>query len=237
MLLARRLSLWMMVFSLAPSWAWGQNESVNTPGARELFLRTSSPSSSPQPLGLRYSMLRINESNVFQEADPDSVFATGDRIKLRVRANDAGYLYVAQRGSSGRWGVLFPSRQIDGGNNFIRKDEVYEVPAGGVFVFEQPPGAERMFIVLTRQPEPNLERLLYDLREGPTDGGKTLLADAGPINDSLVTLISASIRTRDLRFEKVSASDPGISEEAVYVVNVAGGPDSRLIVDLSLVHE
>ena len=61
------------------------------------------------PLGVRYSVLKRNSANQFVEVDPDTTFHSGDRIRLQVRTNTTGYLYVVAQGSSGTWQVLFPA--------------------------------------------------------------------------------------------------------------------------------
>ena len=62
--------------------------------------------------------------------------------------------------------MLFPSPEINGGNNVIEKEQKYEIPAGHWFAFDEQPGKERLFFVLSRQPERNLEKMMYRLREG-----------------------------------------------------------------------
>ena len=73
-------------------------------------------------------------------------------------ANTSGYLYVVMQGSSGTWKLLFPSAEVAGGSNLVRKGESRQIPSGdkGQFVFDEQAGNEKLFIVLTRQPEPDL---------------------------------------------------------------------------------
>ncbi len=85
------------------------------------------------PLGLRYSLLRRSDSGRYDEVDTATTFHSGDKIKVVAKGNDAGYLYVISRGTSGTWVVQFPSAEIDGGNNRIAKDQDYTVPSGGRF--------------------------------------------------------------------------------------------------------
>ena len=97
-------------------------------------------SNAPQeaiPLGMRYAVLRRNPAGKFVEIDPESTFHSGDRIRLEMQANSAGYLYVVAQGSSGNWQVLFPSREVAGGSNEVSRGEVRQIPAGdrGQFVF------------------------------------------------------------------------------------------------------
>ena len=93
----------------------------------------------------------------------------GDRIRLHVDANTSGYLYVVMQGSSGTWKLLFPSPEIKDGDNRVQKRVRYEIPSGYTFTFDEQAGAEKLFIVLSRQPEPDLESLIYSLGHGAKD--------------------------------------------------------------------
>jgi hypothetical protein len=197
-----------------------------------------------RPLGLRYSILKRTDDGAV-EVDSTSVFRAGDRIRLRVEVNDPGYLYVINRGSSGTWKPLFPSPEVAGGDNRVDRGAAYEIPAGYVFTFDEQPGEEKLFVVFSRQPEQNLENLIYSLGESkPTaqpapeeKKPKLLLAgNTRPIDDALV----GRFRTysRDLIIEKVDDSTPGPKKEkAVYVVNPARSSDSRVVADLTLNHK
>src|ERR1041385_1276851 len=171
------------------------------------------------PLGLRYAVLKRDAGGQFQEIDPDTSFRSGDRIRLKVDANTSGYLYVVMQGSSGTWKLLFPSAEVAGGSNLVRKGESRQIPPGntGQFVFDEQAGNEKLFIVLTRQPEADLDKLIYSM------GGKpeSLIAQA-TVRDDVVSKLRAS--SRDLVFEKSDSN-----ENAAYVVNPSTAPDARLV--------
>src|SRR5690349_16709984 len=130
----------------------GSEQTAANPAAAGQLTRTEYT-----PLGLRYSLLRRGGTQ-YDEVDVDTTFRSGDGMRLTIEANDDSYLYIVNKGSSGSWSVLFPSAQIDGGNNRIQAHRRYEVPAEGQFTFENPPGDERLFVVLSRSPEPSLEK-------------------------------------------------------------------------------
>ena len=180
------------------------------------------------PLGLRYAVLRRDAGGQFQEIDPDTSFRSGDRIRLNVDANTSGYLYVVMQGSSGTWKLLFPSAEVAGGSNLVRKGESRQIPPGnsGQFVFDEQAGNEKLFIVLTRQPEADLDKLIYAM-----GGTKALVAQAS-LQDDVVSKLRGQVASRDLVFEKVDSS-----ENAAYVVNPSSAPDARLVVDLALKHK
>jgi len=202
-----------------------------------------------KPLGLRYSILRNNGGDDYREVAPDTVFHSGDRIRVAIEVNDAGYLYIAMKGASGAWKILFQTAEIAGGDNRVDGGRQYTIPsAPGRFAFDQQPGEEQLFIVLSRQPEPSLEQLIYSLGSGkvsPTSAPaqsheqpKLLSAQAGPLGDPLVGRLRSEVYARDLVFEKVDESTPGEKKEnAVYVLNRTGSPDSRLVADFVLKHQ
>jgi hypothetical protein len=203
---------------------------------------------STKPLGLRYSILRNGAEGDYREVAPDTVFRSGDRIRVAVEVNDPGYLYIAVKGASGTWRVLFPTADIDGGNNRVENGRQFIIPsAPGRFAFDQQPGEERIFIVLSRQPEPSLEKLIYSLGSqsvsptsapaAPSEPAKTLYASAS-FGDRLVDRLHSEVYARDLVFEKVDDATPGDKKEnAVYVLNRTGSPDSRLVADVVLKHQ
>jgi len=233
--------------------------------ARDLFLSGTQATDSSQPvsarsdktvkgtppLGLRYSILKqIGGESV--EVDPESVFRSGDRIRLNVQSNDNGYLYIVLRGSSGRWSPLFPSKEILSGENRVKKGREYEIPLGSVwFAFDEQPGTEKLFIVLARQPEPDFEKLVQSLRQESTsqppqtEGAKKGVKDdedavqvVASLDDGTVGKVRGQVRSRDLVFQKVDETTPGTrKEQAVYIVNRTGGADSRVVVDVSLNHQ
>jgi hypothetical protein len=192
------------------------------------------------PLGLRYAMLKRDASGNYIEVDPDTTFRSGDRIRIQVDANTSGYLYVVTQGSSGNWTLLFPSKEVAGGSNHVQKGESRQIPPGdrGQFVFDEQSGAEKLFIVLSRQPEPDLDKLIYAVGGSKGASDHPLVAQA-TLNDNVVNRLR-QVASRDLVFEKVdsaSSETSGKTENAVYVANPSKAPDARLVTDLVLNHK
>jgi len=187
------------------------------------------------PLGLRYSVLKRDASGTFHEVDSDTTFRSGDRIRLHVDTNTSGYLYVVMQGSSGNWRLLFPSSDVEGGNNRIEKGSSQQIPSGdkGQFVFDQQSGTEKLFLVLSRKPEPDLDKLIYSIT-GAQSSDRTLVAQAS-VGDDVVNRLRDEVKSRDLVFEKVD-EDGAKPEKATYVVNPKRTDDARLVVDVALKH-
>lgn len=78
-----------------------------------------------------------------------TVFSSGDRLRFRVSANFAGYLYVMNRGTSGGYELLFP-RSDTGGDNRIEKGRDYVIPAArGWFKVSGPPGQDIVYWLIS----------------------------------------------------------------------------------------
>lgn len=196
-----------------------------------------------KPLGLRYSFLRkADGSDEYREVDPATVFQSGDRIRVGVEANDAAYLYVVMKGSSGSWKVLFPTPEIAGGRNRVESGNPHTIPpAPGRFAFDEQVGDEQLFLVLSRKPEASLEELIYSLASGAPpaqeNAPKQQMLMAKNVPDSVVADLRNVMYARDLVFEKVDDTTAGDrKEKAVYVVNRTGDSDSRLVVNITLKH-
>jgi Domain of unknown function (DUF4384) len=195
------------------------------------------------PLGLRYALLRRDEAGRFQEVPPDTTFHSGDRIRIKVDVNSSGYLYVVTQGSSGTWTLLFPSKQVDGGSNHVQKGEPRQIPPGdqGQFAFDEKAGTEKLFIVLTRQPQPDLDKLIYAVggtKSAEPASDHMMLAQT-TLPDSVISRLHQQLASRDLIFEAVnsaSAETDGKMEKAAYVVNKDTSADARLVVDVALSH-
>jgi len=202
-----------------------------------------SPDAAGPVLGLRYTILKVSGGSTIEVA-PDTSFRAGDRIQLRVEANNPGYLYIINQGSSGTWKPIFPSPEVENGNNKVESLHAYTLPSEEHrMVFDETAGAEKLFVILSRQPEPDLEKLIYSLQgkpatdkpEEPVKSSKQLIM-ASIDNDTVGRM--RRTYARDLIIEKVTPETPGERKEtAVYVVNPTGSSSSRVVADLTLVHQ
>jgi Domain of unknown function (DUF4384) len=192
------------------------------------------------PLALRYSILQ-RKGNNFEEVDADTEFRSGDRIRVRVEPNSTAYLYIVMGGSSGQWRVIFPSKEINGGNNLLNKGETCTIPpeSDPAFFFDDVAGVEKISLVLSRSKEPDLEKLIYAAGD-PTRGDdrpKTMMASSR-INGEDMGKVREQLLSRDLVFEKYDGpAQDGKQEKAVYAATRSKNPDARLFVDLKLIHK
>ena len=235
-------------------------ESATSPDETPIIKASAGqPATAPAPangpaLGLKYTILkRTGNDNV--EVPPETVFHAGDRIQFSVQTNGPGYLYIVNQGSSGTWKPIFPSPEVAEGDNHVDGWHAYTMPPKSRMVFDEQTGKEKIFIVFSRDPEPEFENLIYSLQGGKA---KPTPAPAKPVSQPDVSpksqkqmLVVASLNiedsavdrmrktySRDLLIEKVDDNTPGDrKEKAVYVVNPTGSSEPRVVADLQLVHQ
>ena len=155
--------------------------------------------------GIRYRVLRREPSGEAAEVDAETTFRSGDRIRFAFEPNVDGFLYVVQRGSTGRWSVLLPHPEINDGRNAVTGFEEVTIPPEGWFRMDDNPGTEQVFVYLSREP---IEAL---------PGGTGRVVTAHSADEHTVSVLAGSVRTRDLVFEKEGTPDG--SDQVAYVVN------------------
>jgi hypothetical protein len=173
--------------------------------AKEMFASTDA---NVAP-GLRFRMIQAGADDASSDVDPAKEFRSGDRVRFAFESNIDGYLYVAQKGSSGNWTVLFPAVEINGGRNAVKRHQEHEVPKGDWFQFDETPGAEQLFVFLSREPLKTLPG--FD---------RPVMKSYERASPALVAELQNSIQSRDLVLAKDRAS-AGRTQEATYVVNKA----------------
>jgi eukaryotic-like serine/threonine-protein kinase len=186
--------------------------SAKPPTASTLFYEGKEPGATndtPVHAGVKYRVLQRLESGEEVEARADTTFRSGDRVRFAFESNVDGFLYVVLEGSSGRWTVLLPSPDIAGGRNAVTAFKEHLVPEDSWFRFDTTPGAERVFIFLSKAAVSRLPGL-----DRPVAPGETL-ARAEGLN------LVGSVRPRDLILERTNAisgttGQPGYGN---YVVN------------------
>jgi hypothetical protein len=114
-----------------------------------------------------------------------------------------------QEGSSGKWNMLFPSPQINGGTNAVQRGQKYSIPSQGWFKFDSSAGTERAFVFLSKEPMNSLP------------GFKEPVTRMESVGQAVVDDLKRSVRSRDLVFEKERPADPGApgKRQSTFVVN------------------
>ena len=100
---------------------------VKKPGHRT---RPGRPRRERKPyLAVRLRLLILGEDGKENPTSPETVFHPGDRLRLAVKANQDGYLYIIYRAAPDQDGErLYPDSRVDYGQNFFRKNQEVTVP-------------------------------------------------------------------------------------------------------------
>lgn len=117
-----------------------QQKADDGTNARGLFNRKTSD-------GLNILVLKYDEGNQTPVA-PDTEFKPGDQIKLQVKSNFDGFIYVVNIHPDGKRCLMFPSPEAM--DNTVRADEMYYLPPGQVMEFDQEKGTEVLQVIMTR---------------------------------------------------------------------------------------
>jgi hypothetical protein len=214
--------------------------SMNGYGAAPHLVRSAGSSS----LGLRCSILLRGADKEYAEVAPGTIFHSGDHIRLSFLANEPGYFYVIQQGSSGTWSPIYPPRNATPESTRIEAGKLQIVPDGTrSFAFDKQPGMEKLYVILSRTPIDDIDRAIRNLSNG---GSKLSPDNSAPLEATNVIpdVFVQKLASRDLTLvdeEKVDQSSTASqdSEKAIYVVNKSTDPQdsSRVVLSLELRHE
>jgi hypothetical protein len=79
---------------------------------------------------------------------PDRTFKQGERVKIGIKSNFRGYLYMVNIGSSGKTVLIFPDEQE---NNLLEGQKRYELPRIWDLSFDEKEGFETLQVFVSRQ--------------------------------------------------------------------------------------
>lgn len=132
-------------------------------GTVQPVVSTNTVNFAPSAIGLGYTLYMRDANGDATRVDPARVFHEGESIRIALEANTDGYLYVFHTENAGKAEMIFPDARLGRGNNFIRAHVPYEVPSNleaderlRWFVFDATPANEHLYIVVTRQPLPDV---------------------------------------------------------------------------------
>jgi len=89
-------------------------------------------------LKLQWRVLKVADDGSDEETSPLAMFHTGDRLRLAVKTNQDGYLYIIHQASPTSPGqIIFPDSRLNGGRNDVGKYQELILPSNC------PPGIPR----------------------------------------------------------------------------------------------
>jgi len=147
---------------------------------------------------------------------------------------------------AGDWMPLLPSPQMKDESNVIDPGQTVRIPRSHCFEITNPPGAEELFVVLSRDPS-DIYNLHRDIERPATSPAPSKpasefpnepmeLADARSVNTEIARLTN-HFATRDIAIVKIGEDTAQTREPAhsVYVVNASSKPTSDIVAHI-LVH-
>ncbi|MCG9063486.1 DUF4384 domain-containing protein [Laribacter hongkongensis] len=189
-LLSASLSPFTMAEDLAPgakALFYGDQATVKLAVSQASGAPTAAPAAAPLPklaskrlpshLGVMAWVDLVDDHGLSQRVSAKREFQSGDAIRLNVRTNRPGYLYVINLGSSGNASQLFPP---PGKSIKVESGKSYSVPGKGVIRFDSRPGTEEMLIMVTPKPVeamPQLQQIHYNPRHN--DGWTQVAVSTG----------------------------------------------------------
>jgi len=167
----RALSAPLLAFLalLAPAQQRGDGEImrsfVSTRGTEVVTKRTKSRRNRPNTIGLGYTLFMKNENGYPARVNASRKFREGNAVRFMIESNVDGYLYVFHTENDGPPKMLFPDHLSKRGDNRIKAHVPYEAPSRyvknrpeGLWIgFDEKEATERFYIVVTREPLPEVK--------------------------------------------------------------------------------
>lgn len=112
-----------------------------------------------QRIGLGLTLFMRDANGMALRVDPSHEFRKGDRVRLLLETNTAGYLYIFNTTDGGQPILIYPDADLEEAGNFIQAHVPVELPSSLAgeerlrwLAFDEHPGAERLYFVFTREP-------------------------------------------------------------------------------------
>ncbi|MCY7377536.1 MAG: hypothetical protein LH472_16385 [Pyrinomonadaceae bacterium] len=80
-------------------------------------------------MALQLRLMMVNKDGSESEVNPRATFTPDDRLRLSVKANQRGFLYIIRQQSPEADGeIIFPSKIVNNGNNLVSANYEYVLP-------------------------------------------------------------------------------------------------------------
>ncbi len=122
----------------------------------------AAPGTPAQYMGIAYWIEHRTRDGKVSKTSISREFRSGERVRLQIKPNRPGYLYVLNIGSTGTSQVLFP---LGGEENTVVANETYSVPGRGFMRFDDNPGVETLLVMLSTRPLSSLAPQLAPRQE------------------------------------------------------------------------
>jgi hypothetical protein len=80
-------------------------------------------------LAAQLRLLNVDKEGKETEVNPIAAFTTNDRLRMSIKANQTGYLYVIRQATPEADGeIIFPTTLVNNGSNFVKANVEYVLP-------------------------------------------------------------------------------------------------------------
>ncbi len=106
---------------------------------------------------------KFRDNKPYQDPFPTAgevIYEADYQIRVNVRSPQPGYLYVLNEGPGStqpEFVVLFPSTTANEGSSLLSAGQVVQIPEKSWFQFDQQQGTEKLWLVFSADPVPELE--------------------------------------------------------------------------------
>lgn len=114
-------------------------------------------------IALGYTIFMRDMNGRAVRVDPTREFHNGDRIRISLEPNVDGYVYVFHAENDGPPEMIYPDARLEGGENWIEAHVPVDIPSTleaderlRWFQFYGNAGTERLYVVVTRDPLPEV---------------------------------------------------------------------------------
>jgi hypothetical protein len=104
----------------------------------------------------------VKDNGTQEETSPLAVFHNGDRLRVSVRTNQDGYLYIVHQPTPSAPGqIIFPDSRLNNGSNVVARGQEFVLPSNCpadierrdcALIVTPPAGQELFHLVFTRDP-------------------------------------------------------------------------------------
>jgi len=127
------------------------------------FANTNSARLPMPAIALGYTIFMRDMNGRAVRVDPTREFHNGDRIRISLEPNVDGYVYVFHTENDGPPEMIYPDARLEGGENWIEAHVPVDIPSTieaderlRWFQFYGNAGTERLYVVVTRDPLPEV---------------------------------------------------------------------------------
>ena len=138
-------------------------KNANLGNANTSFANTNSVRLPMAAIALGYTIFMRDVNGRAVRVDPTREFHNGDRIRISLEPNVDGYVYVFHTENDGPPEMIYPDARLEGGENWIEAHVPIDIPSTlevderlRWFQFYGNAGVERLYVVVTREPLPEV---------------------------------------------------------------------------------